>query len=144
MLGELLTAQMLPETIKENDRWKASFIYWKLRKQEVAIKALLTAPIDLENNSSIVDKEVCVNRSFLVEDPALLYLYNHLRNRNLKYFIGSLNVEAKIECTLILRVTDILCRMGLQLPGGFTCEELEVHRKKFHTSSEAIKEPHQG
>ncbi|CAD6632773.1 XXYS1_4_G0010450.mRNA.1.CDS.1 [Saccharomyces cerevisiae] len=112
VLGELLTAQMLPETIKENDRWKASFIYWKLRKQEVAIKALLTAPIDLENNSSIVDKEVCVNRSFLVEDPALLYLYNHLRNRNLKYFIGSLNVEAKIECTLILRVTDILCRMG--------------------------------
>ncbi|QID80485.1 regulator of (H+)-ATPase in vacuolar membrane [Saccharomyces pastorianus] len=112
VLGELLTTQMLPETIRENDRWKASFIYWKLRKQEVAIKALMTAPIDLENNSEVVSKETCVNRSFLVEDPALLYLYNHLRNRNLKYFIGSLNVEAKIECTLILRVTDILCRMG--------------------------------
>ena len=112
VLGEFLTNQVLPKAIKENDRWTTSFIYWKLRKQGVAIKALVTPPIELENNSSIVKHDDLVNRSFLVEDPALLHLYIILRERNIKYFIASLQMGTKNEYKLILRVVDILTRMG--------------------------------
>ncbi|CCK73469.1 Rav1p NDAI_0G04860 [Naumovozyma dairenensis CBS 421] len=112
VLGDFLSSKILPDAIIENDRWLTSFIYWKLRKQDLSIKALVTSPIDLENNSELVDKTKMVNKSFLVEDPALLFLYEHLRKRNIKYFMGSLEIGEKIETRLILRVVDIMCRMG--------------------------------
>lgn len=112
VLGGLLLKQALPTAIMQNDRWMTSFIYWKLRRQHVAIKALVTAPVDLENNAELVDKESCVNKSFLVEDPALLILYAHLRKRNVKYFMGSLQVENTLEYKSVLRVAEILGRMG--------------------------------
>lgn len=113
-LGSLLLQQVLPTAIMENDRWMTSFIYWKLKKQHVAIKALVTAPVNLERNAELVDKESCVNKSFLVEDPALLILYAHLRKRNIKYFMGSLEIENTLEYNCVLRVTDILRRMGCE------------------------------
>ncbi|CCF58733.1 hypothetical protein KAFR_0F01370 [Kazachstania africana CBS 2517] len=112
VLGELLRTGLLPNAILQNDRWTCSFIYWKLKKKEVAIKALVTPPIDLENNKQLVSKEELVNKSFLVEDPGLLYLYATLRKRNVKYFIGSIELGNKSEYGLILRVAEILRRMG--------------------------------
>lgn len=112
VLGKILLTNVLPDAILNNDRWMTSFIYWKLRKQSVSIKALITPPIDLEDNATLVRKESCVNRSFLVEDPALLVLYNHLRKRNLKYFLGSLEIENSIEYNVVSKVTDIFQRMG--------------------------------
>ncbi|QLQ82576.1 hypothetical protein HG537_0H03390 [Torulaspora globosa] len=113
-LGNLLSKQVLPEAIIQNDRWMTSFIYWKLRKQHIAIKALVTQPIDLEQNAKLVNEESCIKRSFLVEDPALLILYSHLRKRNINYFMGSLEVENRLEYNSVLRVTDILKRMGCE------------------------------
>lgn len=112
VLGEFLTRQLLPKAILESDKWTTSFIYWKLRKQDVSIKALVTTPIDLENNDKIVSREKLVNKTFLIEDPALLVLYKSLRTRNINYFTGSLELGLKIEYTLLLRSVDILRRMG--------------------------------
>ncbi|CCK71835.1 Rav1p KNAG_0I00440 [Huiozyma naganishii CBS 8797] len=112
VLGDLLTKQLLPTAILKGDKWTTSFVYWKLKKQNVAIKALVTAPIDLENNTDIVSRENLINKSFLTEDPALLYLYRHLRTRNVNYLTGSLEIGAQIEYRLILRDVDILRRMG--------------------------------
>lgn len=112
VLGNLLRTQLLPTAILESDKWTSSYIYWKLRKQEVSIKALVTAPVELENNKDLISKEKLVNKSFLVEDPALLYLYKHLRTKNVNYFLGSLELGLKIEYNLIVRSVDILCRMG--------------------------------
>lgn len=112
ILAEFLTKEVLPTAIVDNDRWTTSYIYWKLRKQELAIKALITAPYDLEDNKQLVEENKVVNKSFLVEDPALLFLYNHLRNRNLRYFLASLDLSNEYERYLILRATEILCRMG--------------------------------
>lgn len=112
ILGEFLTRELLTTAITDNDKWSTSFVYWKLRKQESAIKALITSPIEMENNKSLVDEDKVVNKSFLVEDPALLFLYNHLRNRNVRYFLASLDLSNDKERYLILRATEILCRMG--------------------------------
>ena len=112
VLGEFLTRQVLPKAIQENDRWTSSYVYWKLRKQDISIKALVTPPIELENNSNLVKHDALVNKSFLVEDPALLHLYIILRERNIKYFTASLEMGTKNEYRLLLRVVDILNRMG--------------------------------
>ncbi|GAV54396.1 hypothetical protein ZYGR_0AL01280 [Zygosaccharomyces rouxii] len=112
VLGEFLTQQILPNAILHNDRWICSFVYWKLKRQDKAIRALVMDPFDLERNSGLVSKDSRVNKSFLAEDPALLMLYSHLRKRNIRYFLGSLKVEGKLEYNLIGRVADILRRMG--------------------------------
>lgn len=112
VLGNLLKTHLLPTAILANDRWTTSFIYWKLRKQDISIKSLITCPVDLENNRELVADEKLVNKSFLVEDPALLYLYQHLRTKNIKYFLGSLDLGLKIEYNVVLKSVNILCRMG--------------------------------
>ncbi|CDF90215.1 probable Regulator of V-ATPase in vacuolar membrane protein 1 [Zygosaccharomyces bailii ISA1307] len=112
VLGEFLSKQILPGAIIQNDRWISSFIYWKLKKQDKSIRALVTDPIELENDPRLIKKDRCINKSFLAEDPALLILYSHLRKRNLKYFLGSLKVESRLEYGLVWRVSDILRRMG--------------------------------
>ncbi|CCE62070.1 hypothetical protein TPHA_0B03980 [Tetrapisispora phaffii CBS 4417] len=112
ILGDFLKRVFLPEAILQDDRWMTSFIYWKLRKSEVAIKALVTAPFELEDNRDLVKKVQCVNKSFLVEDPALIIMYERLRRKNIKYFIGAQEIENKIEANLIVRVCDIYRRMG--------------------------------
>ncbi|SMN19389.1 similar to Saccharomyces cerevisiae YJR033C RAV1 Subunit of the RAVE complex (Rav1p, Rav2p, Skp1p), which promotes assembly of the V-ATPase holoenzyme [Maudiozyma saulgeensis] len=112
VLGDFLTSKVLPKAIQENDRWMSSYVYWKLRKQDISIKALVTPPIELENNSQLVKHDALVNKSFLVEDPALLHLYIVLRERNIKYFTASLEMGTQNEYKLILRVVDILNRMG--------------------------------
>lgn len=112
ILGEFLTNQILPNAVLHNDRWICSFIYWKLMRQDKAIRTLVMDPFDLEKDSGLVNQESRASRTFLAEDPALLMLYSHLRKRNIKYFLGSLKVENKLEYDLIGRVADILRRMG--------------------------------
>lgn len=112
VLGEFLFKQILPDAILQNNRWIASFVYWKLKMQDKAIRALVTDPADLENGPQSINKNLCINRSFLAEDPALLILYSYLRKRNIKYFLGSLKVESHLEYGLVSRVSDILRRMG--------------------------------
>lgn len=112
VLGNLLSTHLLPTAVLNNDKWTVSYIYWKLRKQDVAIKSLITSAVDLENNREFVSDEKLVNKSFLVEDPALLYLYQHLRTKNIKYFLGSLELGLKNEYNVVLKSVEILCRMG--------------------------------
>lgn len=112
VLGEFLTQQILPNAILHNDRWICSFVYWKLKRQDKAIRTLVMDPFDLEKDSGLINNDSNINKSFLAEDPALLMLYSHLRKRNIKYFLGSLKVERKLEYCLISRVADILRRMG--------------------------------
>lgn len=112
ILGEFLIQQILPSAILDNDRWISSFVYWKLRRQDKAIRALVMDPYELEKDSGLIAKNSRINKSFLAEDPALLMLYCHLRKRNIRYFLGSLKVETKLEYGLVGRVGDILRRMG--------------------------------
>lgn len=115
VLSYLLQEHLLPDNIIENDKWSASYVYWKQHKKEVSIRSLITDTIELEDNENKVDKESCINKSFLVEDPALLILYSQLRKRNLKYLIGSLKIDNIVEYDIVFRVINILRRMGCDL-----------------------------
>lgn len=112
VLDDLLTKQFLPQAVLDNDRWTSSFIYWKLKKQKLAIKALIKSPVDLEGNDKLVDRDMVINKSFLVEDPVLLLMYIQLRKRNINYLQGSLEIDEQLEYDVVGRVANIYTRMG--------------------------------
>lgn len=112
VLHEFLHNQVLPTAIIESDRWTTSYIYWKMCKQGLAIKALVQPPIELDDNAKWITKDKCVNKSFLVEDPLLLQLYLQLRDRNIEYYNAALEVNESLEYDIIMRVVTIYTRMG--------------------------------
>lgn len=111
-LDEFLNLQLLPTAVLDNDRWTASYIYWKMRNQALAIKALVSDPVELDNNDKLIERNQCVNKSFLVEDPLLLQLYSQLRSRNLEYFRSALEIDSNLEYENILKVAAVYSRMG--------------------------------
>lgn len=63
---------------------------------------------------SDIDK-VVDNKSFLVEDPVLLILYRYLRKRNMKLFIGAVELGANEEFQFVLKTANIYRRMGCDI-----------------------------
>lgn len=112
ILHEFLHNQILPTAIIDSDRWTTSYVYWKMRKQDLAIKALVQPPVEVDDNYKWIEKDKCVNKSFLVEDPLLLQLYLQLRDRNIDYYNAALEVNESLEYEIIMRVATIYTRMG--------------------------------
>ncbi|SCV05003.1 LANO_0G16358g1_1 [Lachancea nothofagi CBS 11611] len=109
---DILLSCVLPEAILNNDRWITSFIYHALEKPNLALKALVMPPIDLDDNKSLVRPEDMVSRSFLVEDPALLMLFRHVRRKDKTYLNAAAEVDETWEYKTIQKVAAIYCRMG--------------------------------
>lgn len=112
VLDSILTTYVLPNAVLSNDRWSTSFVYYKLKKPDLSIKALMKAPIDLEKNIDMIDSEKRINKSFLVEDPVLLMLYMRIRKSDLGYLKASLEIEPQLEYNTVSRVSGIYRRMG--------------------------------
>ncbi|CCH60701.1 hypothetical protein TBLA_0D01935 [Henningerozyma blattae CBS 6284] len=115
VLGQFLNSRILPLAVIQGDRWTTSFVYWKQLRRDVAIKALITQPISIEDNYKFVTNNQYIDKSFQLEDPALLVIYDYLRRKNVAYFLASMEIDLEIEYTLILRVLNILVRMGCEL-----------------------------
>jgi hypothetical protein len=113
VLKELLTKYLLSDAVSNGDRWTTSYIYWKLREQSRSIQALVRSPIDIlteEEKTNIVLNER--SRSFIEDDPLLIVLYKNLREKNVNYFEGSLQITPQQETEFIARVACIYTRMG--------------------------------
>ncbi|SCU99185.1 LADA_0H18096g1_1 [Lachancea dasiensis] len=112
VLCDLLKSAVLPQAIVDNDRWITSFIYHILGKPNIALKALVMSPINLESNNELVSQEDIIIKSFLVEDPALLMLYAHLKEKSDEYFSAYLEVDEGLEYRTVHRVSALYSRMG--------------------------------
>lgn len=112
VLNSILTTSVLPQAVLNNDRWMASLIYHALDEPSLALKALMMSPIDLSDNKKLVSPEEAVNKSFLVEDPALLMLYKQIREKDSIYLSAAHEIETGLEYRTVQRVTAIYIRMG--------------------------------
>lgn len=114
----------LPKAMQDGNKWLASWSFWELSFKELAIQALVKTPYDvILSNKQLFSEEFIKNRfmtvtienesrNFLNNDPALILLYNALRQKNLKYFTGALNIDPREEFDFIIRVCLIYTRMG--------------------------------
>ncbi|AMD20611.1 HDL133Wp [Eremothecium sinecaudum] len=113
-LYNMLIKYVLPAAIEENDGWTSTFVFWKLRKRALAIKSLLMSPLEFSSDFEGINKDLIVNKSYLMEDPALLHLYLQLRKKKIDYFKGSLEINENTEYNIIKKVANIYFRMGCE------------------------------
>ncbi|KAH3666401.1 hypothetical protein WICMUC_005669 [Wickerhamomyces mucosus] len=113
ILTSILKSNVLTDAISSGNRWLCSYVYWKSRAQSKAIQSLIKSPLDIVDDSMKTRIKSNENsKSFLDDDPLLIVLYKNLREKNLHYFQGSLEISPNIEREFILRVSSIYIRMG--------------------------------
>lgn len=113
----------IPRAVENGDRWTASWIFWELGMKEKAVQALIQTPLNIFNAhmDSFSDqlgqylKKLTLessSQSFLKDDPVLIILFHTLRQKELKYFRGSLLVDKAEEFSFIIKIATIYSRMG--------------------------------
>ncbi|RCK54817.1 Regulator of V-ATPase in vacuolar membrane protein 1 [Candida viswanathii] len=114
LLYKVIEKYVLPEAIKNGDRWTTSWIFWQIREKELSIQALIKSPIDIATKHfDITDLHVSTKgQSFLRDDPVLIILFNDLRNKKINYLKGSLDISKDEEYQFIIKVCMIYTRMG--------------------------------
>ncbi|KAL6940116.1 hypothetical protein ACO0QE_004005 [Hanseniaspora vineae] len=112
VLAEVLTQHLLPSSISNNDRWSASFVFWKLQKKDFAIKSLIEDPAKLEEPKTDAARFNVVNESFMVDDPVLLMMYVKLRDTHVTYFNSTLSIQEDLEYYTLQKVCEVYRRLG--------------------------------
>lgn len=113
----------IPRALEKGDRWTSSWIFWEMGMKEVAVQALIQTPMDIfqanaERFSDLLSqylKKLTLDpssQSFLKDDPVLIILFHTLRQKELKYFKGSLLVDKAEEFSFIIKIATIYSRMG--------------------------------
>ncbi|AEY96926.1 FAEL063Wp [Eremothecium gossypii FDAG1] len=110
-LHHLLTNHVLPGAVVDNDIWTMSYVYWRLKNENLAIKALLGRYVHEQSEHAFHDKSP-INKSFLMEDPALLHLYSWIRLKSTCKNSTRWDSNEQEEYLLMNKVADIYRRMG--------------------------------
>lgn len=102
----LLEDTILKKAVADGDRWTTSWIYWKLGKSELGVRALIVSPDEVE-----VYTAVRSSKYFLEADPVLIMLYKTLRDKVL-YKLKEETITQELEFNAVLNVAGIYDRMG--------------------------------
>lgn len=109
ILRDFLEERVLPDAIRDGNRWMANWAFWMLNKRDKAVRALIMPLSDLVSPPQTPKLEA---RSFLKADPALVVLYRQLRAKSLQTLRGALAVSPTAEWAFITHIAGIYCRMG--------------------------------
>ncbi|KAJ5091472.1 RAVE complex protein Rav1 C-terminal [Penicillium alfredii] len=101
VLRELLEEKVLPEAASEGNRWMASWAFWMLGRRDMAVRALIVSTLQ--------------SKSYLSNDPALVVLYQQLREKTLQTLKGASQVRPREEWEFVLRNARLYDRMGCDL-----------------------------
>lgn len=115
----LLEENVLPEAASEGNRWMASWAFWMLGRRDMAVRALVSPVESLHSPTpSTPDSPGRVTlqaKSYLSNDPALVVLYQQLREKTLQTLKGASQVRPVEEWEFVLRNARLYDRMGCDL-----------------------------
>ncbi|KAI0996628.1 Regulator of V-ATPase in vacuolar membrane protein 1 [Podosphaera aphanis] len=102
----LVEEAVIPLASKNDDKWLASWAFSILNKRDISIRALISPVYTLLDATQVTSFQA---RSFLKNDPALLYLYSQLRE---KVSSHSRCLNSRKEWELVLHYARLYRRMG--------------------------------
>lgn len=120
ILQELIEDRILPHAAETGNRWTATWAFWMLKKRDKAVRSLIS-PIDslIDDSSSSPassDGDVPLQaKSYLSNDPALVVLYTHLREKTISTLRGATMVKPREEWNFLVRNARLYSRMGCDL-----------------------------
>ncbi|KAJ5682554.1 hypothetical protein N7462_005719 [Penicillium macrosclerotiorum] len=116
---EILEERVLPEAAAEGNRWMASWAFWLLGRRDMAVRSLISpietliAPTPISPGSP--GRVTLQAKSYLSNDPALVILYQQLREKTLQTLKGASQVRPREEWDFVLRNARLYDRMGCDL-----------------------------
>ncbi|KAH8698569.1 WD repeat protein [Talaromyces proteolyticus] len=119
ILKEILEGKVLVEAASEGNRWMASWAFWMLNRRSSAVRSLIS-PVDTlipptpasPGSPGMISLQA---RSYLSNDPALVVLYKHLREKTLQTLKGATQIPPAAEWAFVLRNARLYDRMGCDL-----------------------------
>ncbi|KAF2110546.1 WD repeat protein-like protein [Lophiotrema nucula] len=112
ILQNFLRDKILPHAAQNNNRWLATWAFWMLNKRDSAVRSLVTP---LSTLLSPPETPRFESKSFLTEDPALVVIYRHLREKSLQTLRGASMVGPREEWAFVLKTAELYERMGCDL-----------------------------
>jgi hypothetical protein len=112
VLRNLLETKILPSAISEGNRWLATWTLWMLKRKDVAVRALLSPLDSLLPNASRTSPS---SRLFLLNDPALIIFYKHIRERTTTTLRGAQEITPAMEWSFVIDTARVYDRMGCDL-----------------------------
>ncbi|KAI9672294.1 MAG: regulator of (H+)-ATPase in vacuolar membrane [Alyxoria varia] len=109
VLRDLLETTVLPQAVREGSKWLASWAFSMLGRWEMAVKALLYPPHELVKQTEPPPAEA---RSYLNEDPSLISMYTHIRDKAFRNPREAPRLSPNEEWDFVMRSVRLYCRMG--------------------------------
>ena len=116
VLRDMLGNKVLPQASQTGNRWLASWAFWMLNSRDKAVRSLIS-PIHtlLDSKSLSADGIPLQSRSYLSNDPALVVLYQQLRQKTLQALKGATMIHPREEWEFLVRNARLYSRMGCDL-----------------------------
>lgn len=109
ILLKFLKEKILPQAVREGNRWLATWANWLLGRRDTAVRALVTPLSTLLDLPEAPDLK---SKSYLTDDPALVVLYQQLREKSLQTLRGASMVGMREEWEFVLHTANLYERMG--------------------------------
>lgn len=109
VLLSFLKDKILPQAVREGNRWLATWAYWLLGRRDTAVRSLVTPLFRLLSPPETPNFK---SKSYLTDDPALVVLYKYLRSKSLQTLRGATMVGMREEWDFVLHTASLYERMG--------------------------------
>ncbi|KAI4716378.1 hypothetical protein E4T48_07421 [Aureobasidium sp. EXF-10727] len=113
-LKKFLNERVLPNAALEGNRCQATWTYWMLGERSLAVRALVS-PLHSLLVPPGSPPDSLKAKSFRNDDPALVVLYQQLREKSLQTLRGALMISGKEEWEFITKTATLLLRMGCDI-----------------------------
>jgi hypothetical protein len=113
-LTKFLSERVLPNAAREGNRCQATWTYWMLGERSLAVRALVS-PLHSLLVPPGSPPDSLQAKSFRNDDPALVVLYQQLREKSLQTLRGALMISGKEEWEFITKTATLLLRMGCDI-----------------------------
>ncbi|KAI1930848.1 regulator of (H+)-ATPase in vacuolar membrane [Ophidiomyces ophidiicola] len=119
VLKEILEEKVLVDAANDGNRWMASWAFWMLNRRDMAVRSLIS-PVETllppTPGSPGISTGVTLHaKSYLSNDPALVILYQQLRDKTLQTLKGASMVAPRDEWEFVIRNARLYDRMGCDL-----------------------------
>ncbi|KAI4734859.1 hypothetical protein E4T50_14619 [Aureobasidium sp. EXF-12298] len=114
LLKKFLTERVLPNAALDGNRCQATWTYWMLGERSLAVRALVS-PLHSLLDPPGSPPDSLQAKSFRNDDPALVVLYQQLREKSLQTLRGALMISGNEEWEFITKTATLLLRMGCDI-----------------------------
>ena len=144
-----LLGRVLQEASMSGNRWLASWAFWMLNRRDRAVRCLITpinTLLDSPGSPGSPGDIPLEAKSYLSNDPALVVLYQQLRQKTLQALKGATMVNPREEWDFIIRNARLYSRMGcdilaLDLVKNFEFLRAPLVPRKLSTTTIALQTP---